>query len=144
MSAFTDYLENKLIDHILRDQAYAKPAAIYVGLFTTPSSDAAPGTEPTGGSYARAQVGPSLPAWTGTQGTAGAPPTGTGGAAVNAADVAFPAPTANWGVVTHFGIFDAASGGNMLFHGPLAVAKTINGGDSPPIFQAGALTVTLA
>lgn len=144
MSDFSDYLENKLIDHVLRNTAYAVPAGIYVGLFTTPSSDAGPGIEVTGGSYARVQVGPSLAAWTQTQGGTGSPSSGTGGQSANAADTIFPAPTASWGTVTHFGLFDAAAGGNLLFQAALAAAKFVAAGDQPPRFLAGTLTVTLA
>jgi len=144
MSAFTDYLENKLLDHVLRGLTYAMPTGIFLGLFTTPSSDAGPGTEVGGGSYARVQVGPSQSAWTATQGGTSGASSGTTGQSGNAADAAFPSPTAAWGTVTHFGLFDAASGGNLLFQGALAAAKTINAGDAAPKFLAGALTVTLA
>lgn len=144
MSDFSNFLENALIDHILRNTAYAKPTTIYVGLFTTPSSDAGPGIEVAGGSYARVQVGPSLAAWTQTQGGTGSASSGTGGQSANAADTIFPAPTANWGTVTHFGLFDAVAGGNLLFQAALAAPKTINGGDQGPRFLAGTLTVTLA
>jgi hypothetical protein len=144
MSAMTDYLENKLIDHILRNTAFSVPAGLYVGLFTAAPSDAGGGTEVSGGSYARAAIGPSTSTWTATQGGTAGASSGTTGQSGNAADLVFPAPTANWGVVTHFGIFDAASGGNLLFQGALAASKTINNGDAAPKFLAGALTVTLA
>jgi hypothetical protein len=144
MSAMTDYLENKLIDHILRNTAFSVPTGIHLALFTAAPSDAGGGTEVTGGSYARVQVGPSTSAWTATQGGTAGASSGTGGQSANAADAVFPAPTANWGVVTHFAIMDAASGGNMLLWGALAASKTINNGDAAPKFLAGALTVTLA
>lgn len=144
MSAMTDYLENKLIDHLLRNTAFAVPTGIYVGLFTAAPSDAGGGTEVTGGSYARVQIGPSTSAWNATQGGTAGASSGSGGQSANAADATFPAPTANWGSVTHFALFDAASGGNMLFWAALAAAKTINNGDAAPKFLAGSLTVTLA
>ena|SRR5688500_7938116 len=144
MSAMSDYLENKLIDHIFRNRSFSVPAAIYVALFTAAPSDSGGGTEVSGGSYARVQVGPSDSAWESTQGTTAAEAsTGTGGATENGADITFPAPTANWGSVTHFGIFDASTSGNLLFHGALATAKTVNNGDPAPKFLAGALDVTL-
>lgn len=144
MSAFSDYLENKLVDHILRNTAYTVPTGVYVALYTATPSDAGGGTEVTGGSYARVQVGPSTSAWNATQGGTAGASSGTGGQTANAADVVFPAPTANWGSVTHFGLFDALTSGNLLFWGALTAAKTINNGDAAPKFLAGALTVTLA
>lgn len=144
MSAMSDYLENKLIDHILRDQTWTKPSTIYVALFTAAPNDAGGGTEVSGGSYARVQVGPSLTAWEQTQGGTGAASSGTGGLTQNAAEITFPTPSANWGSITHFGIFDASSGGNLLFHGALTDAKTVNNGDPAPKFVAGALDITLA
>jgi len=50
------------------------------------------------------------------------------------------APTANWGMVTHWGIFDAATAGNLLIHAALTTSKMINNGDAAPSFGAGALT----
>jgi hypothetical protein len=144
MSDFSNFLENRLIDHVFRNTAYAMPTTIYVGLYTAAPSDAGGGTEVTGGSYARVQVGPSTTAWNATQGGTAGASSGTGGQTANAADITFPAPTANWGVVTHFGIFDAVSAGNLLFWAALAASKTVNGGDAAPKFLAGALTVTLA
>jgi hypothetical protein len=144
MSALSNYLENKLIDHVLRNTAYTMPTTVYVALYTAAPSDAGGGTEVTGGSYARALVGPSTSAWTATQGGTAGASSGTGGQSANAADIPFPLPTANWGVVTHFGIFDAVTSGNLLMWAALAASKTVNSGDAAPKFVAGALTVTFA
>lgn len=143
MSHFSNYLENRLIDHLLRATAYPVPTAIYVALFTTASSDAGPGTEVSGGSYARVQVGPGLTAWEATQGGTAGASTGTTGVSRNVADVTFPAPTANWGTITHFGLMDALTGGNLLMQTQLAVPKVINSGDQAAKFPALGLSVTL-
>ena len=145
MSSATNYLENKIVDWLFRGQAFAPPATLYVALFTAAPSDAGGGTEVTGGAYARVAVASSLADWAGTQ-SAGSvvASTGTGGQTSNNAPITFPAPTANWGSVTHFAIFDAASGGNMLFWAPLTAAKTINNGDAAPAFPAGTLLATVA
>jgi hypothetical protein len=90
----------------------------------------------SGGSYARVQRDPSDSNWTGAS--------STDGLTDNAADITFPTPTANWGTITHFAIFDASSSGNMLFHGALAQSKTVNNGDPAPKFVTGALDITLA
>lgn len=145
MAAFSNYLENKLIDHLFRAMSFSAPTALYMALFTSDPTDAASGTEVSGGSYARAQLDPLFSNWESTQGTtANEASTGTGGATQNAVDITFPAPTANWGTVTHFAIFDASTSGNMLFHGALSQSKTVNNGDAAPKFVAGALDVTLA
>lgn len=117
------------------------PATTYVALATTAGSDAACGTEVTGGSYARVAVTSSLANWAGTQ-SAGSTTasTGTGGQTSNNNVITFPAPTANWGQVTEFCVFDASTAGNLLFRAALTTAKTINNGDAAPSFAAGALT----
>ncbi len=146
MSAMSDYLENKLVDHIFRAQSFSAPATLYVALFTSAPSDSGGGTEVSGGNYARASVTSSLANWAGTQ-SAGSTTasSGTGGQTSNNGAITFNAPSgANWGTVTHFGIFDAASSGNLLFHGALTAPKTINDGDSAPSFQTAQLAVTFA
>ncbi len=126
MSALSDYLENALLDHALGTSAYTMPT-VYVALYTSAPGDAGGGTEVSGGSYARQQV---------TFGAA------SGGSASNASDIRFPTATADWGTVTHVGLHDAASGGNLLWHGALSASKTINNGDTAS-FPAGSLVVTL-
>ena len=145
MSAMSDYLENKLIDHIFRGQTFTAPTNLYVALYTAAPADAGGGTEVTGGSYARVTVACSLANWAGTQ-SAGSTTasSGTGGVTSNNAAITFPTPTANWGTVTHFGIFDASSGGNLLFHGALTASKTVNNGDPAPSFTAASLQLTFA
>lgn len=141
MAAITDYLENKIVDWLMRGQAFTPPATLYVGLFTAAPSDAGGGTEVSGGAYARVAVTSGLTAWAGTQGAATTvASSGTSGTTSNNAAITFPAPTANWGSITHFGIFDAATAGNLLLWSALTTAKTVNNGDAAPSFAAGALT----
>jgi hypothetical protein len=151
MSAWTDIAENKLIDWFFRGQAIGLagataaagtgPATLYVGLLTAAPSDAGAGTEVSGGSYARAAVTSSLANWAGTQAAASTTASsGTSGTTSNNNAVPFPAPTANWGVVTHTGVYDSLTGGSQVFNSALAVSKTINNGDAAPSFAAGSLT----
>ncbi len=144
MSAMSDYLENKLVDHLFRAQTLSAPATLHIGLLTAAPSDSGGGTEVSGNSYARVAVTSSLANWAGTQ-SAGSTiaSSGTGGQTSNNAAITFPTPSGTWGTVSHFGIYDASSGGNLLFHGSLSVAKTINQGDTVS-FPAGSLTVTFA
>lgn len=135
MSAMSDYLEGQLIAHIFRTASFTKPTVLAVGLFTAAPTDAGGGTEVTGGSYARATLNPLDANW--------AAPSAGNGVTSNSSTITFATPTAGWGLVTHFAIFDAASAGNLLFWGALTTSKTINSGDTVS-FPAGSLTITLA
>ena len=128
MAEMSNYLENTLINVTLRATSYTKPTTVYVALYTTDPTDADTGTEVTGGSYARTAV------------TFAAP---SNGVTTNSADVTFPTCTLAWGTVTHIGIRDALTSGNLLYHTPLDASKTIDLGD---IFKitTGNLSVTLA
>lgn len=128
MAAMSNYLENALINATLRNTSYSSPAAVYVALFTTDPTDAGTGTEVTGGSYARQAATFTSP---------------SNGSSTLAADVTFPTATGNWGTVTHFGIYDASTSGNLLYHGALNNSKNIQTGDILRI-QVNNLTVTLA
>lgn len=132
----SDYLEGQLIDHLFRTGTFGKPAGIYLALFTVAPSDSGGGTEVTGGSYARVAVTQVDTNWNA--------PTAGDGLTDNVNAITFPAPTANWGVIVAFGIFDAATAGNLLIHGSLGISKTVNNGDSAPRFSAGDLDITFA
>jgi hypothetical protein len=143
MSAKSDYLENKIIDHVFRNRAYSVPTAINVDLFTAAPGETGGGTLVSGGSYAAVTVGPSDSAWKSTQGTTTAvASSGTGGQTMNGSAITYPTPTANWGSITHMALKDQS--GNYLYHGALTTSKTVNNGDPAPSFAADALTVTEA
>ena len=144
MSAMSDYLENKMVDQLFRGQTAPTTSTLYVALLTSAPSDSGGGTEVSGGSYARVAVTSSLTNWAGTQeiGSTTAS-SGTSGQTSNNIAITFPTPSATWGTATHFGIYDNASSGNLLFYGALTIAKTINQSDTVT-FPAGSLTVTFA
>lgn len=142
MANMSDYLENEIIDHIFRAGTFTAPTVIAVALFTAAPSDSGGGTEVTGGSYARVDVGATDTDWNATQGGTSGDSTGTSGLTDNASDVTFTTASASWGLVTHIGIFDNTSGGNLLFHGALTASKTIDDGDTFK-FTAGDLDITL-
>ena len=135
MSAMSDYLEDKLREYIFRGGTFTQPTNLYVALFTAAPSDSGGGTEVSGGSYARVQVACASGNWT--------EPDATGGAVNNTNAITFPTATGSWGTCTHFGIFDASSAGNLLFHGALTASKAVGSGDTIS-FAAGALVVTFA
>ena len=128
MSELSNYLENALVNATLRATTYTSPATVYVALFTTDPTDANSGTEVSDGAYARTAV------------TFAAP---SNGVTTNSADVTFPTCTLAWGVVSHIGIYDASTSGNLLYHTPLDASKTV---DTADIFKisSGSLSVTLA
>ena len=136
MANASDYLEVELRKHIFRTGSFTKPTVLAVALYTVTPSDSGGGTEVTGGAYARVSVNPLDANWSGAS--------ATDGLTDNVAAITFPVPTANWGTVVAFGIFDAATAGNLLVWGPISPSKTINNGDPAPAFAAGALDVTIA
>ena len=129
MSEMSNFLENELYDHLLRNLAYTAPSTLYVALLTTDPTDANTGTEVSGNAYARQTIAFGVP---------------SDGVGSNSGAVTFPtASPATWGNVTHFGIYDAVSGGNLLLHTPLTAAKQVDNGDTFKI-NIGDLTVTFA
>lgn len=137
MSAMSDYLETQIIKYWFQNDgtAASKPANLYVGLFTATPNDAGGGTEvsTSGTNYARATVAASAANWSS--------PTGNNGTTANLNTINFGAPSGNWGSIVAFGIFDALSGGNLLWWGALDIAKTVNNGDAAPSFAASALSI---
>ncbi len=128
MAAISTYLANKLLDHSLRNVSYTPPTAVYVALYKSNPTAADTGTEVSGGGYARRQITFNV---------------SSSGQITNNADVVFPTATASWGTVTHVGIRDASSGGNLLYYMPLDVQKTIDAGDQLKI-PAGQLAISMA
>jgi hypothetical protein len=129
MGGFSDFLEDELLDHVLKTGDYAVPTHIYVALWVgDPLDTGAGGAEVSGGSYARVVCD--------TWDAAAARATENTGA------VTFAEATGAWGTVTHFAIFDAITGGNFLAHGTLAASKTIGSGDNAE-FAAGDLDISV-
>lgn len=128
MAEMSNYLETALVNATLRNTTYTSPATVYAALFTTDPTDAGSGTEASSGAYARTAI------------TFGSP---SNGVTTNSADVTFPTCTAAWGTITHMGIFDASTSGNLLYHTALDASKTVDSGDIFKI-SSGNLSVTLA
>jgi hypothetical protein len=128
MSAMSDYLENKVLDHVLANTTYVSPTTVYIGLSTGSFADDNSGTELTGNGYARQSM---------------AFDAAVSGATDNTSNVDFPAATASWGTVSHYGLFDASTGGNLLIHGAFTASKAIGTGDVLRI-SAGELDITAA
>ena len=136
MAAASDYLEQRVLDFVLRTAAeftFTAPTNVYVALFTAATDDAGGGTEVTNANaYARTEV------------TFGAIGAATDGIISNDAIVTFPTATGTWGDVTHMAIVDNAThgAGNFLYHGVLGATKNIVLNDTFK-FAIGDLDITL-
>lgn len=132
MAKLSDYAEQKLLDHMYNEVNLPVPTTIHVALYTSDPTDADTGTEVSGGSYARVLVnqnGGGSPAWD------LAVVDGNGYKVDNGDDITFPTATAAWGTVTHVGLRDASSGGNLLHHTAL---------DEPQVVGIGGIFKFLA
>lgn len=130
MAALSDYSEKLILDYLMTTGSATRPTNWYVALYTSAPSDSGGGTELSGSGYAREAV-------TFAAATSGAGTTSNSGAVV------FTADGGDWGSVTHMGIHDASSSGNLLWHGALAAAKTVLDGDSLE-FAVGNIDLTVA
>jgi hypothetical protein len=130
MGSFSNYWENKILDHIFGKGNYTPPT-IYVGLSTAdPTDDASGLVEPVGNGYTR--VTTSASDWTAA----------SSGSISNTDELIFAEATGSWSTVTHFALFDASTAGNMLCYGALSQARAIVSGDKAR-FAAGDLNVSL-
>jgi len=130
MGGFSDYWENKILDHIFGKGSYTPPT-IYVGLSTAdPTDDGSGLAEPSDNGYARVQT--SACDWNAA----------SNGSLDNAGDITFAQASGSWGTITHFALFDAATAGNMLAHGTLCQSKAIGESDTAR-FEAGDLDISL-
>jgi hypothetical protein len=114
----SNYARNAALNHRYGGPDYARPATVYVALFTSAPNVSGGGTEVSGGSYARVAVTNDATNF----------PAAVDGVKSNANPIAFPAATSAWGVITHGAAFDAPSGGNLLDFAPFAAPQTIQTG----------------
>lgn len=132
--SFSDYLEAALLNSLFGKTsdlgALASAPTIYVALFTATPNDAGGGTEANYTSYAR--VSTSASDWDAA----------ASGTVDNANAITFPACTGGSNTITHFGLYDAASSGNLLAYGALSSSLAVSNGITPQ-FAAGALDVSL-
>jgi hypothetical protein len=124
--SFTNFLETEILDHVFAGSAYSAPATKYLALYTAAPGETGGGTEVSGGAYARQSVAFTT----------------TGNTTSNSAAVEYPTATASFGTVTHVGVFDASTGGNLMAYAALSSSKAIATGD---VFRVptGDLDITL-
>jgi len=124
--SFSNYLETEMLDHVFGGNAYTAPSTLYLSLHTANPDEDGSGAEVSGGGYVRQSMAMTV----------------TGNTASNDSAVEYPTATANYGTVTHVGVYDASSAGNLLCYASLTSSKTIETGD---VFRvpAGDLDITL-
>lgn len=127
MSDASEYLNNQIAKHLLQTNSWTKPATIYVALY----NDVGGGTEVTGAGYTRIQHGPANGSWSMVAEVAS-----------NTGAITFGAPAADWGTLTHFALFDAVTGGNLLVYSELTESLVVLNGSEPPSFVEGSLTIS--
>ena len=111
--SFTNFLETEILDHVFAGAAYTAPPTKYIGLFTAAPGETGGGTEVSGNAYARQTMAFTT----------------SGDTTSNNAAVEFPTATGSWGTITHVGIFDAVSSGNLMVYATLTASKAIASGD---------------
>jgi hypothetical protein len=144
MPHMSNAIENRLLDFLLRGQPYEPPTVVYVALFTSKPTDAAPGSEPTAPSYARAPIECTLHDWSGTdspdsQAVSG----GTSGTVFNISEARFPDPQEDWGSVGYIGLFDAPVVGNYLYWAQLTAPRDFVVGDVNIKFRPAELSIQI-
>ena len=124
--SFTNFLETEILDHVFAGAAYTAPSTKYLGLFTAAPGETGGGTEVSGSAYARQTMAFTT----------------SGDTTSNNAAVEFPTATGSWGTITHVGIFDAVTSGNLMVYATLTASKAIASGD---VFRvpSGDLDITL-
>ena len=130
MAALSDHAEALLLDWLMTTGSATRPTAWYVALYTAAPSDSGGGTEVSGNGYSR-------------QAVTFAAATSPGGTTSNTGAVSFTASGGDWGSITHIGIHDAETGGNLLWHGAMTASKTVADGDTLE-FSIGNIDLTIA
>ena len=110
--SFSNYLETKVLGHVFGGTAYTQPTK-YIALYSAAPGEAGGGTEISGTNYVRQTAAFTV----------------TGDTASNTAAIEFPTAGSAWGTITHIGVMDASSSGNLLAYGTLTASKTISSGD---------------
>lgn len=105
MTDLTNFAKERICTHFMYREPVSPPVQWYVALFLSETEDDGTGIEVSALGYVRQPV-------------IFGPPT-SAGLCRNTSEIIFPAAGENWGVVVHFALYDAETGGRMWFHGPL-------------------------
>ena len=124
--SFSNAFETTVLTWAFTTSSATRPTAWHLALFTSDPAEDASGTEVSGGGYARQAATFTV----------------SGNTASNSGAIEYPTATAGYGTVSHVGVFDASSGGNLISYAALTTSKTIDTGD---VFRvpAGGLDIML-
>jgi hypothetical protein len=113
--SLSNTFETHTLNYLFTTTSVTRPTAWYIALFTSNPAEDASGTEvsTSGTAYARQSATFTV----------------SGNEATNSAAIEFPTATASYGTVTHIGVFDAASAGNLIAYAALTTSKAIDTGD---------------
>tara|TARA_R100000951_G_scaffold78684_2_gene66424 strand:- start:1466 stop:1846 length:381 start_codon:yes stop_codon:yes gene_type:complete len=124
--SFSNTFETTVLTWAFSTSSATRPTAWHLALYTAAPDDTGGGTEVSGSAYARQSVTFTI----------------SGNTASNTSALEFPTATGAYGTVTHVGVFDAASGGNLIAYAALTTSKAIDTGDVLRV-PAGDLDITL-
>lgn len=126
--SMSNFLENKILNHIANIETYTPPVKLYASLLTDViDGETGQVSELSFDSYNRAPISFKR---------------SENGVIENDTDVNFPIALENWGIVKAIAIFDAVQDGNMLFYTTLENEQNI-AIDNQLIFKTGKLTISL-
>jgi len=124
--SFSNTFETTVLTWAFSTSSATRPTAWHLALYTAAPNDTGGGTEVSGSAYARQSVTFTI----------------SGNTASNTSALEFPTATGSYGTVTHVGVFDASSGGNLIAYAALTTSKAIDTGDVLRV-PAGDLDITL-
>lgn len=114
--SFSNTFETHVLNYVFTATSVTRPTAWYLALFTSNPAEDASGTEvsTSGTAYARQSASFTV----------------SGNTATTSAAIEFPEATGSgFGTVSHVGIFDASSSGNLIAYSALSASKAIAAGD---------------
>lgn len=131
-NSLSDTFELKILNFLVGNTAWTPSASSWLALFTTPPTDSTTGVELSGGGYARVAITNSTAIWPGA----------AGGQISNASAFQFATATTAWGNVSAFGLWNAATVGELIFYGTAASVKNVASGDVVR-FPSASLTISI-
>lgn len=138
MAQASTWYRGQVLNQWFRAQSVSIPSDLYLALHTEDPGADGSGAEVSGGDYARVEIPSNTTNWS-------APSTGTGVEAItNLLTLTFPTPTADWGTITHWALWTASSGGEVVIFGELPTPRAVLLGDVAPIVPPSQLTLTAA
>jgi len=131
MANASNFLETQVLNHFFRGGEIQSPPNLYLALYISDPTEADIGTEIQGGSYERQIV-----TFTAPQQVNGS------GQIENDTQITFPTATADWGTISHWGIRDEETNGNLLTYGAVPIPKIITQDDEAK-FNIGSIVVSM-